>query len=52
MNFIEQVFGVSPDGGTGSMEVLLFLVPLVAAAAFVRWRKHRSISPGRDLVGI
>ncbi len=42
MKFIEQIFGVSPDGGTGSLELLLFLVPLVAAIAFLQWRKHRS----------
>lgn len=29
MNFLEQVFGFAPDGGSGSFEVLLVLVPLV-----------------------
>jgi hypothetical protein len=28
MDFIEQIFGVSPDGGSGLLETLLFLVPL------------------------
>jgi hypothetical protein len=42
MNFIEQIFGVSPDGGTGSLEVLLILAPFVAAAAFLQWRRNRS----------
>jgi hypothetical protein len=29
MDFIEQIFGISPDGGSGSFEVMLLLVPLV-----------------------
>jgi hypothetical protein len=33
MNLIEQLFGVSPDGGNGVLELLLFLIPLVALAA-------------------
>jgi hypothetical protein len=44
MNFIEQIFGVSLDGNTGSLELVLFLAPLVAALAFLQWRKHRSKS--------
>ena len=24
MDFIEQIFGISPDGGSGSFELLLF----------------------------
>ena len=42
MKFIEQFFGISPDGGTGSLEGLLFLVPIIAAAAFLKWRRNRS----------
>lgn len=30
MNFIERIFGWSPDAGTGSAEFLLFAVPIVA----------------------
>ena len=29
MDFIERIFGVSPDGGTGSFEFLLFAFPIV-----------------------
>jgi hypothetical protein len=29
MNFIEQVFGFAPDGGTGVLELLLFAVPIL-----------------------
>jgi hypothetical protein len=30
MDFIERIFGVSPDGGSGSLEVMLFAVPVIA----------------------
>jgi hypothetical protein len=30
MHFIEQMFGVSLDGGTGSLELLVFVVTLSA----------------------
>lgn len=29
MDFIERIFAISPDGGSGAFEALLFLVPLV-----------------------
>jgi len=32
MDFIERLFGVSPDGGDGSFELLLFVLPLAAIA--------------------
>ena len=38
MNFIESLFGFSPDGGDGSFELLLFAIPL-AGIALVYWRK-------------
>jgi hypothetical protein len=28
MDFIERIFGFSPDGGSGAFEVLLFLIPI------------------------
>ena len=28
MDFIERMFGVSPDGGSGGFEILLFLIPV------------------------
>jgi hypothetical protein len=34
MDFIEQIFGVSPDGGSGTLKLLLFLIP--------RWHVHHS----------
>jgi hypothetical protein len=35
MDFIERWFGVSPDGGDGSLEVLYILVVAAIAAAIV-----------------
>jgi hypothetical protein len=29
MDFIERIFGMAPDGGSGSFELLLFLIPIV-----------------------
>jgi hypothetical protein len=40
MDFIEQIFGVSPDGGNGSLE-LLYIVSLVAAITLVSYRLYR-----------
>jgi hypothetical protein len=31
MNFIEAIFHISPDGGSGTLEFLLFLCPLAGA---------------------
>jgi len=40
MEFIEQLFGVSPDGGNGALELLLLLTPIVAAGVFCLLRKR------------
>jgi hypothetical protein len=37
MDFIERLFHVSPDGGNGSLEALLWLVPVVLAGIVVCW---------------
>ena len=39
MDFIEQWFGISPDGGDGSLEVL-WVVALIAAVSAVFFRKR------------
>ena len=39
MDFIEQWFGVSPDGGDGSLE-LLWLAAIVVAALAVIFRRR------------
>ncbi|HZS85226.1 MAG TPA: hypothetical protein VFA50_20290 [Stellaceae bacterium] len=35
MDFIETLFGISPDGGDGSLEVLWIAALVLAAAAFI-----------------
>lgn len=41
MDFIEKIFGVSPDGGSGSFELLLFLAPIVAIYLVFHLRSHK-----------
>jgi hypothetical protein len=43
MDFIERIFGISPDGGDGSFELLLLLIPMVAIVAVAHWRRHRAL---------
>jgi hypothetical protein len=40
MDFIEQIFGVSPDGGSGSLE-LLYVASIVVAAVFAIYALYR-----------
>jgi hypothetical protein len=42
MDFIERIFGIAPDGGSGSFEVLLFLIPIVGLYALYRARSRRN----------
>jgi hypothetical protein len=44
MDFIEQIFGVSPDNGDGSFEILVVVAVLAVAAALYAWRRHRTQS--------
>lgn len=37
MDFIERLFAVSPDGGSGATELLYIAIPLVVVALH-RWR--------------
>jgi hypothetical protein len=47
MDFIERIFGVSPDGGDGSAELIILGV-FVLIAGFVAWRLlHRSSAEER-----
>ncbi|HEU4730705.1 MAG TPA: hypothetical protein VFT22_22575 [Kofleriaceae bacterium] len=39
MDFIERIFGICPDGGSGALEALAVLVPMMGAAAV--WRVLR-----------
>jgi hypothetical protein len=40
MYFIEQLFGLSPDGGSGSVEFLLFAVPVLGVGFLNLWRRR------------
>lgn len=42
MHFIEQFFNRSPDHGNGTLELVLFLLPVVAAWWWRTLRKWRS----------
>lgn len=42
MDFIEQLFGFSPDGGSGLFELLLFAVPVIVLSILYRARYLRS----------
>jgi hypothetical protein len=39
MDFIELIFGVSPDGGNGSLE-LLYVLSIAAAITFASYRLY------------
>jgi len=41
MDWIEQLLGVSPDGGSGALEIVYFAVFALALALIVRWRLMR-----------
>jgi len=51
MDFIEQWFGISPDGGNGATEILYVILAAVVIALLAWWRlaPHLSrTSPTRD----
>ena len=52
MDFIEHIFGISPDGGDGSFEFFLFLIPislLIVIGLMHRFRSPRQRKrPDRD----
>jgi hypothetical protein len=35
MDFIERIFHVSPDGGSGTLELLLLLIPLLGVSVTI-----------------
>ena len=41
MDFIERIFGISPDGGSGVFELLLFSIPIAGIAWLYIRRTHR-----------
>ena len=40
VDFIERIFGISPDGGSGALEFLFFAVP-IAGICWLAWRRRR-----------
>lgn len=45
MQFIEQIFGIAPDGGSGLFELILFLIPFSGIAAVYlvrRWQREKN----------
>ena len=46
MDFIERIFGISPDGGSGLFEVLLFLIPV--AGLVILWQARKRTRTRRD----
>jgi hypothetical protein len=43
VDFIEKIFGFSPDGGDGSFELLLFAIPIAGLLILggAAWRRAR-----------
>jgi hypothetical protein len=49
MDFIEKLFGVSPDGGNGTLEaVYLAVVAVGVAVGGLGWRRRRAARRSRD----
>jgi len=40
MDFIEKIFGISPDGGSGVFEIVLFLIPIMGLYLLYRSRSR------------
>ena len=41
MDFIERIFGFSPDGGDGTFELVLFAIPIMGLVILAAWRQMR-----------
>lgn len=48
MDFIERIFGFSPDGGSGLFELLLFMLPVLGLVAVWRARSRAKPLQRRD----
>jgi hypothetical protein len=42
MNFIEGISGISPDGGSGALEFLRFLIPIAGGCVISKIKFMRS----------
>jgi hypothetical protein len=41
MDFIERLFGISPDGGSGSFESMLLFTPVAAVIGYMAYRRSK-----------
>lgn len=41
MDFIERIFGISPDGGSGSFEMMLLFVPIAAVIGYFIYVRNK-----------
>jgi hypothetical protein len=41
LDFIEQLLGISPDGGSGALELLYLMVLPLSVGAAALWRRQR-----------
>ena len=42
MDFIERLFGLAPDGGSGMFELLLFAIPIAGIVVLAAWHRKRN----------
>jgi hypothetical protein len=40
MDFIEKLFGISPDGGSGTLEICLLAIPFILLGLKVWWTQN------------
>jgi hypothetical protein len=51
MDFIERIFGVSPDGGNGTLELLYVVIVAVAIMIVLcELHRHRTSRRGRSAI--
>jgi len=44
MDFIEKLFGLSPDNGDGSTEIMWLVAAMIIVGALMVWRRRRQSS--------
>jgi uncharacterized membrane protein len=49
MDFIERIFGFSPDAGSGLFELLLFMLPVLGLVVLWRARSRARVPQRRDI---
>jgi hypothetical protein len=41
MDFVERILGFSPDGGSGSFEMMLLFVPVAGVIGYFMYRRKK-----------